>query len=382
MDAVKPDNPMRVSRLDMTVAIIVVLLVSATLALSYFGSPERAGSMVAFLYPAYDGIQDVWMAPVSHPQDAIQLTNTREGIYDFAVSADGRFIVYAERSEENRLSDLYLLNLQSRQVEKLTNCAAELADCHTPAFRPGGGLIAYERQTAAEGNVGPGAIRIWLLDISKQPYTTRPISEDSQLIGHSPQWSQDGNTIAFFSAELTNPGIMVYNFVPVEGEKSLKFVPSNNGVVGSISPDGSKMVFPDVAQNQNGIITVLKIADLDGLQFLPLTSPGDPLEDNSAIWHPDGKHLVINRRYNDERYTKGFQIYMLDPDTQQIDPLSVDPNYSHGYMEWNTSGDKLLFQRLPLNRGNARPEVWVRDMTTGELIIVSDNAFLPRFVLP
>src|SRR5688572_17918858 len=98
MSAMKSKNPLsHVSRLDVTVAIVSVILVAATLAVSYVRSPERAGSMVAFLYPAYDGVQNVWMAPVSNPQDIIQLTNTKGGIYDFGVSEDGRFIAYAER---------------------------------------------------------------------------------------------------------------------------------------------------------------------------------------------------------------------------------------------------------------------------------------------
>jgi Tol biopolymer transport system component len=376
------NSPVPVSRLDVTVAIVAVLLVSATIGLSYFSSPERAGSMVAFLYPAYGGLQNVWMAPVNNPQDAIQVTNAKAGIYDFNVSPDGHYIAYAERSEDTNLNDIYLLNMQSRQVQQLTNCSAEGADCRTPVFRPGGGLIAYERMTAPDKNVGYGAIRIWLLDLSKQPYTTRPLSDDSQFIGHSPQWSDDGNTIAFFSADITNPGIMVYSFVTDEGEKSLKFVPSNNGVVGTLSPSGRKMVFPDVTQSAQGIVTQLKITDLDKLEFLPLTDSSEPVEDNGAAWNPDGKHLAIERRYSDDRYTKGFQIYLFDPDTGQLDPLSVDARYSHGYMEWNSTGDKLVFQRFALDVGNARPEIWVRDMTTGELVQISDNAFLPRFVLP
>ncbi|MCU0511462.1 MAG: hypothetical protein MUE40_02725 [Anaerolineae bacterium] len=381
------------SRLDVTVLLVAALLLVGTAAVTYLGSPQLKGTRVAYLYPAYGGIQNIWLTSYDHPADAIQVTDTPGGVYNFSVSQDGRYLAYAARDVASSLNELFLLDLRTRQVQQLTNCVAEGADCRTPQFRPDGNVIAYERanvNNAGDPNLrlGPGAIRIWLLDISRQPYTTRPLTDNSQFIGHSPQWSQDGQTIAFFNADVTNPGIMVYNFAPTAEERSLKFIPANNGVVGSLSPNGEQLVFPDIEQRGDGIATLLKIADLTALEFVPLTPADVTAEDSGAIWHPDGQRLAIERRYNDERYTRGFQIYLLTRATGALEPLSVDERYSHGYFEWNAPGDKLLFQRFALvdvdgvPAGEARPEIWVRDMLTGDLRELAENAFHPRFVLP
>jgi Tol biopolymer transport system component len=377
---------LRLSLLDSTVWTVALLLVGALVVMASVSDPTRRGAEIAYLYPAYGGTQNIWLAPLDDPSQASQYTQEKGGIFNFDVSSDGRFIVYAARDITTGLNDLFLLDLQTRRIQALTNCAAENADCHTPAIKPDGKVVAYERMgfTAASNGApgGGGAIRIWLVDISKQPFTTRPLTDDAQFVGHSPQWAQSGDTLAFYSADIANPGIMVYNFIPREGEKSLKFIPASNGIVGSISPNGRKLVFPDVITTASGYGTMLKSADLDELKFDFLTSQNEPAEDNAAAWHPDGQRLAIARKYSDNRYTPGFQIYLFDPQTQDVQPLAYDQRYSHGYFQWNVTGDKLLYQRIALGEPEAKPEVGIRDMKTGENSVVVLNAFHPRWVLP
>lgn len=379
-------SPVRVSLLDATVLTVAVLLIGALVVMASVSDPAQRGPQIAYLYPAYGGTQNIWVAPLDNPSAASQFTQEKGGIYNFDVSTDGRFIVYSARVIETGLYELFLLDLQTRRIQILTNCGGDNADCRTPAIKSDGKVVAYERQEYNAGANGApggaGAIRIWLLDISKQPYTTRPLTDDAQFVGHSPQWAQSGDTLAFYSADIANPGIMVYNFLPREGEKSLKMIPANNGVVGSISPNGRKLAFPDVVQNASGFSTTLKWADLDALTFNALSPEGEPAEDNNAAWHPDGERLAIARKYDDNRHTPGFQIYLFDPATGDIQPLAYDRRYSHGFFQWNTEGDKLLYQRIALNEPEAKPEVGIRDLTTGENTTVILNAFHPRWVLP
>lgn len=373
----------RFSRFDLTVGVVSLLLIAAIAFAGYAGSPERAGAMVAYLAPAYGGIQNIWLAPVNDAASAIQLTNAAGSVWNFSVSPDGRFIAYAARDPETTLNELWLLDLQTRQTQQLTNCVAENADCRTPEFQLGGNVIAYERQIIDTGvTSGTGAIRIWLLDLTTQPYSTRPLSDDSQLIGHSPQWSADGGTIAFFSANIANPGVLIYNFAPAAGERTLKFIPGSNGSVGTLSPNGKQLVFPDIEQRPDRIASYLKIADLEALKFQRLTPEGEPVEDENARWHPDGQRLAITRRYLDDRFTNGYQLYMMQTSDGSVTPLAVDAKYSHGFFAWNATGDKLVFQRFELGVADARPEIWWRDMTTGELTRLATNAFHPRWVLP
>lgn len=383
--------PLAVRRLDVVVAVVAAALLIALVVLSEATNPKRLGATIAYLSPAYGGIQDVWLAPLSDPENPIQLTRTQWGVYDFGVSRDGKYIAYAER-QESGLHEIFLINLQTRQVTPITNCEVDGADCRSAQFRPSGDAIAYERVVMSTRlgmgestlQLGTGAIRIWLLDLATR--TTRPLADDPQFVGHSPRWSLDGGSIAFFSSDIMNPGVMVYNFAPSEGEKSLKFVPSQYGAVGALSPNGTQMIYPDLTRRSDGqIYTYLRIADLEGLQFVNLTAPEEPIDDTTVEWHPNGESIVFERRYTDDRYTRGHQIYQMDMATKEVKPLIVDDNYNHGFFALNQTGTKLVLQRFPFfsmaDGSNPMPEIWIYDMETGDLTLMSGNAFHPRWVV-
>ncbi len=379
------------SRFDLTVGLAVVALLVVIGLVAYFGSPARRGAMVAYLYPLDATLQNIWLAPVSDPTQAQQITDTEMGIYDFDVSPDGRSIAYSQRDPQSLLLDIYLLNLDTGTTRRLTTCGENDAECHTPSFHPNGEVLAYMRQALNReiDPVGPGVPRIWLLQL--QNGATQPLSGDQQLIGHSPQWADDGNTIAFYSADLMNPGILVYNFNPQTSDQAtVNFISSAHGSVGALSPNGRELVFPDIVDRGGSFYTYLKIADLDAdpPEYSDFTDAQGPTDDIGVDWHPDGQQITMVRRFTDDRYTRGYQLYQVDVDSREIVPLLYDERYSHHYFAWNRDGSMLIVQRLQLlddngetNRG-ARPEIWVLDAETGDLVKISDQAYYPRWVIP
>lgn len=377
------------SQFDLIVAGVSLVLVIGVALVAIIGQPQPIGAAVAYLAPADVRVQNVWLTRLDDPENPIQITDSETGIYDFGVSDDGTQVAYSQRDPETGLNDIYLINLQTRQTQRLTDCASERADCRTPVFRPGGGLIAYERvESNPEVQAGPGAIRIWMVDMRSTPYTTSPLALDSQIIGYGPQWSDDGTAVAFYSAEVSNPGVLVYRFLPDAGEEStLKFVPSSHGSVGSLSPDGTQLVVPEVTRlDPNTLVTYLRLANLPDNEIDDFTDPGQPVDDSIARWNPDGQHLVVERRYLDDRYTRGYQLYLLDAVTADAEPILVDDRYSHGFAYWNQAGDKLAFQRFQLVTAegdpvtNARTEIWVYDTVTETPVKLADNAFHPRWL--
>lgn len=378
------------SRFDLTVIGVVLLLIIGVVAVSLLGSPARRGAMVAYLYPLDAPTQNIWLAPLDNPAEARALTESRMGIYDFNTSADGRYIAYSERSEDTRLLDIYLIDLQTGTQRQLTNCGAESTECYTPVFHPDGRMIAFQRQSfSREAGGGAGVPRIWLLDILSGE--TRPLSDDSQMIGHSPQWARSGSAIAYYNPDLGNPSVMVYTFAQQDGSNpGLYAVPSRHGSVGTLSPNGRRLVYPDIVDRAGTFFTYLKIVDLDQEPptFQNFTDPNAPTDDIAAQWHPDGQTVTIERRYLDERYTRGFQLYEMALDTDEITPLLVDEHYSHHYFEWSADGAWLVMQRLRLlnedgsNAAQSRPEIWVLERASGELRLISEQAWNPRWVIP
>jgi Tol biopolymer transport system component len=385
-----PQQPTRtptdgITRFDVAVCTTAVLFLLATLALAFL--QRTYPQQVAYLHPVRGGIQNIWVAPLDNPDEARQVTFSDYGIYNFDVSPDGRYIAYADR-DETGLTDLWLHDLHSNNTTRLTNCLAQDADCKTPVFNADGSVIAYERMNINRNlaEVGPGAIRIWLVDPTRQPYNTSPLSENSLIIGHSPQWSQDNNSIAFYNADLANPSIFIYTFDPDEGERNVKSVSSLHGTVGALAPNGDALIYPEIVNRDSGLYTHLRIADLDTLESEDLTPAQGANDDPDVVWHPEGNRATIGRRYTDERYTPGYQIYSLDLESQQATPLMVDERYSHGFFSWDEAGEWLVIQRFPLTLADgspaidASPEIWVLNDETGAMTRIAEDAFLPRWV--
>lgn len=379
-------NPLKhLSRLDIVVWTLVLIIIAILFALSQLTQQARIGTSIAYLYPAYGGIQNVWLSPLDTQSEPFQLTFAQDGIYDFGVSTDGNFLVYSERIEPTGLHELMMINMVTRQVTQLTNCVAEEVDCRAPAFRPQGNALAYERVSANTGvGTGVGVVRVWLIDLSTRPYSNRPLTQDSNFIGHSPVWSEDGSALSFYSSDLSNPGIMLYTFSPTEGDPTLKFIPSQYGVPGALSPNGQQVVFPDLSRRPDDkVYSFLRIADLAKLEYVNLTNPEDEIDDTDAEWHPDGEHLAIVRRYTDERFTRGFQLYYMTLADKSVKPLIVDEAYTHGFFAFDRTGERMVLQRFPLDPSaptGSNPQVWVYDMATQALRQVADNAFYPRWV--
>jgi hypothetical protein len=336
---------------------------------------------VAYLYPAVSSPANIWIAPPAAPQDARQVTFSPTGVFDFSVSPDGAQIAFSEFNSGTGATDIKLLDLASGGLTQLTNCLD--ARCTRPVWRPDGRTIAYERidyNTAlADQGVGPSPNRVWLLDLTAVPATTRPLMSDLQMVGHSPQWSADGQTIAFYSTNLG--AIVVYNVDTGE----LVSVPSGGDSSGALSPDAARLAFPEIVVNEGtGVNSYLKLADLAAGEERYLSEPGQPIDDSRVVWRPEGDLLTVARR--DLRVARTYQAVEMDPATGETRPLTDDPRYSNMFFWWDPTGEHLVLQRFPeLDETmqpnlTGRPEVWTLDRETGALTLIQTDAMLPRWV--
>lgn len=336
---------------------------------------------VAYLYPATEFPQNIWIADPADPTSAQQLTFSPSGVYDFAVSPDGSQIAFAENST-NGTTDIKLIDLETGGLVQLTNCVD--ASCTTPVWRPDGNTIAYERvdfnsDLQAQG-VGSSPTRVWLIDLTTTPATTRPLFDSLQILGYNPQWSADGTRIAVY--DNASASILVYDFT----QNNLIGLPSQAGSSGALSPDGRKLVYPEIVITEGaGTRSYLRVAELDTGGLITLGQDGEPLDDRRAVWRPDGEVLAVARR--DDRVTRGFQIYLLDPETGEvIRQLTDDPRYANQLFWWDPTGTQIVIQRFPELDENMQPnnlglpEIWTLDVETGEMVKVAENGFLPRWV--
>ncbi|MDX2139477.1 MAG: Ig-like domain-containing protein [Chloroflexota bacterium] len=336
---------------------------------------------VAYLSPSDSAPINIWIAEPGVEGSARQLTNSVAGVYNFDVSPDGQYIAYSETSAFSDTEDIRVIDLDTGEIRQVTNCPD--SSCTTPIWRPDGQVIAYERvdyNSDLEG-VGISPTRLWLIDVTVVPATTTPLFQDTQVLGYDPQWSGDGSRIALY--DRGSQGILIYDFRDDSGIS----IPTRAGTSGSLSPDGTILLYPEVIlQDGQESRSVMQMADLVQNTVVVMPGTDETSSDEWVRWSPDGAQVVVSRNYFDERYTLGSQLMLIDPFTGSVTPLTDDPNFDHGFFSWDANGERLVVQRLPLfdpqgNRDNlARPQIWTLNVTTNELVFVADNAFHPRWV--
>ncbi len=376
---------MKLDKLDLAVFVLVALCLAGVGFAAYVSDPARQPLRVAYLYPALGAIQNVWLSDIDQPGHQQQLTFSERGVFDFDISPDGRWLAYAERAGSGDVT-LRLLDIASGKLRDLVDCAALKALCTSPVFSPNGELLAYQRSEALGASYGLS--RIWLVDMNSASYETIPMIGDTQIVGHSAVWSADSDTVAFYSADSTQPGLLLYELIPRgDDEARLRFIPSAYGAMGTLSPDGQQVIFPDLVFRDSQFYGHLQIADLANREFAAFTDAQGPIDDVAAQFSPDGLTVAIARRYTDSRWTRGHQLYVraLNAETEEWRAVAYDPDYNTSYFRWDDSGERLVTQRFPLYADTdsgepARPQVWAHDLTSGESRLIVDDAYLPQWV--
>jgi len=332
---------------------------------------------VAYLYPADNSPQNIWIVDADDASTAHQLTFSPSGIYDFAVSPDGTKLAFSEYST-NGTMDIKLYDLDTGGLLQLTNCLE--STCSTPVWRPDGLMITYERidfNTGLEG-VGSSPVRIWTLDMNTYPPPTRPLFSDLQILGYNGQWSGDGTRIALMDRGTSS--VLIYDFTSGE----ILGIPTTSGTYGAISPDGTRIITSEVLILEGSAARVkMRIVNLTDNSLLDISTGNDSIDEKRVQWRPDGAMLAVSR--DDQSLSAGTQIYLVDPTDGSAEMLTDDPLYASTFFYWNPNGTRLVVQRLPLLEGGftdplSRPEIWVIDAATGDGVRLAQNGYLPRWI--
>jgi Tol biopolymer transport system component len=334
---------------------------------------------VAFLAPADGKSPNVWIVDPADLEHPAQVTQSPTGIEDFGVSPDGQKIAFTENSADRATSDIKLIDLTTGALEQLTNC--QNSACSAPVWRPDGKMIVYQR-VENDPQFGNSPPRIWLLDLTTHPATTRPLFQETQILGYQAQWSADGNRIAF-----VNRGSVAIDIYDLTTDKIVQ-IDSTAGVSGALSPDGKQLIYPDLVADHSGsgaMLNKLRLFTIDTGEFVSLSDDDTQSDDQRAQWSPDGKQVAIARMSGGSG-VRGLQVYLMDVATKQTKMLTDDPRYSNLAFWWDPTGTALLIQRFPevdaqlQTDPNALPEIWTLDVASGESVMVASNGFLPRWV--
>ncbi len=339
--------------------------------------PGGSGPLVAFLAPAGGSAANIYLIDPAAPGQAVPITASATGVYDFAVSPDGRRIAFSEYST-GRGIDLRLLDRSTGAISTLVACAPDA--CTAPTWSPDGMRLAYERTPADSGSADIRPTRVWIVDLSGATPVSAPLFSDEALYTYAPRWSPDGERLACYDPQ--NGGILLHD---LSGGPDA-FLPGRLDHAVAFAPDGTRLAYLDIAfVSETVFYSHTWIADLESGQITALSAPETPLDDANLLWTPDGTALVISRRAMDEGYTPGYQLYLVAATTGDAKPLLFDAAYTVGAFAWEPGGARLVVQRFPAvdqpvaERG-ARPSLWLFDTAAGQISKLIADAFLPQWV--
>jgi dipeptidyl aminopeptidase/acylaminoacyl peptidase len=384
------DQPQSISkflqqRLTLTIfgAVTILLIIGAVIGLLLPGdqaeAPDDEGpttrGQIAYLAPASSFAANLYVKNIATNRSR-QLTDFSYGIEEqFRISEDGESIAFAARAaEENeRALDVFMVDIDSGELTQLTNCAEANASCYAPSWHPNGDSVGYTREELDPELDPANRKRAWLVDIDT--LESQLLFDDEQIVGHSPVWGGDGERVALVSTEPV--GILIYEYAT----ENVAFFPTVQDVIGVFSPTGEVFLYPELVRGAAGAtyFNQLELVNFEtDIQFPLSGGQQAPVEDMQAAFAPSGDAIATVRRYLDDRYTNGGQVYYIDLETGDVDPMVVDGAYSHGSVSWDSTGNLVAMQRFSYDTTGV--DVVVYDQRDGKLYLAAEDAFLPKFI--
>lgn len=347
---------------------------------------------IAFI-SAPDGTPQLYRLGVSSDSAVpTPITASPRGVYDFDVSPDGTRLVFSALREDGG-ADLRTIAPDGTGEAELLACPGEA--CVAPAFSPDGAWLAFERRPLDSGPrslASFGNPRVWTLDLATGQ--ARLEGDPTHTTG-IPEFAPTG-ALAFLDSTL---GAIV---ITDPRTRASTYIPNTSGDLGDWAPDGRVLVFPEITFPPEP--TALPTADD------PLATPGpEPehrdsfyshllqvvvetnaaadlsgetfIEDSSPAFSPSGDRLAFARRYlDDERFTPGRQLWIMNSDGSGARPLTDSPNTNHSALAWNPDGTALVFMKFNLGDLASPASIWIVDADGAHPRRLAPSGYLPRWI--
>ena len=306
---------------------------------------------------------EIWRSNADGSETA-QLTFSENSIFEFASPRSGDAIVF---NQQNTLGgrDLWLMDRNGDDQRLLLSCSQDL--CSEPAWSMDEKIIAYTREIylGEQGGFQPG--QIWTVDVESGE--TSQLYQSESAFGNSPSFSPDGTKFAFY--DTVNKGIRILDLTSSEESIIPTAVPGS----GDWSPDGSKIIFTDLAASENEPHVAVYTLNLETRAVVRVLDIGGVDTDFSQPrWSPEGEWVAVSLRPVNSNISKTLWVLRLDDSVSR--QVSDDQSGTFTAYQWDPWGDRLVFQRYDLSSGSSSIWVWA----SGESIQIIDNGSRPQWL--
>ena len=215
--------------------------------------------------------------------------------------------------------------------------------------RPGLGLTTIsfvsDRQAPYEQK------EIYLMDYDG--WNQRPITAHRSL-SLTPDWSPDGQLLAYVTYVRGSPGIFVADFAR-NGEKKALITDGTLNTSPSFAPDGRRFAF---TRSISGSAEIF-VADRGGGGLRQLTySPGI---DTSPAWSPSGREIAFTSSRSGSP-----QVYVMDSEGANLRRVSTQGSYNDG-AAWSPDGTRLVYA----SRRSGTFNIAITDLVTLETSLIT-----------
>ncbi len=308
---------------------------------------------IAFLFKINE-IVNLWVYPIG-TEELIQMTKESYGVGEYAISPDGTQIVYSALRKDGG-ADLKRVSRDGTNVSDLVSCPNEL--CAFPVFSFDGKMLAFERTPLKQTTT-----RLEVIEAATAKTVTPPL--DPRHITRTPFFARDGR-LAYVNESLQ--AIFIYDF----NTRSSISIPNTSGESGTWSPDGKRIVFPEIFFSLGAKPTPSpEVKEYDKfyshLQQVTVTtnaikdlSVDFNVEDSTPMYSPNGEWIALGRRRLIEaQWTPGKQLWLMRSDGSEAKAVTNDALYNHSAFGWSPNGKFLIYMRFNIADFINPSEIWM-----------------------
>jgi TolB protein len=361
----------RFSRFDWAVWVTVSGALLLTLLLAWWNGRSAAFAMTSpprILYIGWEG-EGLNQLYTIQPDGSNQkrLTEEPRGVHDYAISPDGKQIVYSADNEQGG-ADLWQIDSRGGNRRQLLACPD--AACTQPVWSPDGRRLIYERRNIPAPGAPPGPPRLWWLD--SQTGDTLAVFQDSQWLGLGARFSPDGRWLSYIAP--VNQEIQAYNLLT--GESVI--IPSKSGEPATWSPDSAGLLVSEILFEGERFSTHLFHADLATATLTNLSGETLDTNDGLPVYSSDGERIAFTRKK--PRAPMGKQLWIMPADGGEATAVTADADIHYGNPDWSADGQQIVMQGYRLAEPNAQPQLWLVTLATGELQLLTTPGLKPAWL--